>query len=98
MFSLGEEARYWLYSRPVNMRMRFNGLSGMVTNQMGMDVCGGDAFIFINSRRNLMKILVICNMQMVQFRKSCFPHPLRWGNDFTCPFTFIQQSCRIPSS
>ena len=30
--------RYWLYNKPVNMRMDFNGLSGIVNNSMGMSM------------------------------------------------------------
>ena len=37
MFSLDSSMRYWLYNKPVNMRMGFNGLSGIVNNHMGMD-------------------------------------------------------------
>ena len=36
MFSLDNTMRYWLYNKPVNMRMGFNGLCGIVNNNMGM--------------------------------------------------------------
>ncbi|MGL4852300.1 MAG: IS66 family insertion sequence element accessory protein TnpB [Phocaeicola sp.] len=39
------------------MRKSFYTLSGIVTNQMGMDVQQGDAFIFINKPCTAMKIL-----------------------------------------
>lgn len=57
MFSLDNSHRYWFYNRPVNMRMGFNGLSGIVTNRMGMNLRDGDVFVFVNAARNLMKIL-----------------------------------------
>lgn len=40
-----------------NMRLVFNGLSGIVTDQMGMSLRDGDMFVFVNANRNRMKIL-----------------------------------------
>ena len=57
MFSLNDSIRYWLYSEPADMRMGFNGLGGLVANRMGGNILGGDAFCFLNRRRNLLKIL-----------------------------------------
>ena len=57
MFSLDKTMRYWLYNKPVNMRMGFNGLSGIVNNKMGMNIRSGDVFVFVNAARNRMKIL-----------------------------------------
>lgn len=57
MFSLDKKMRYWLYNKPVNMRMGFNGLSGIVNNSMGMSMRNGDMFVFVNAARNRMKIL-----------------------------------------
>ena len=40
------------------MRKGFNGLSGLVRNDLGMDPLTGDVYIFINRSRNRMKLLV----------------------------------------
>ncbi len=57
MFSLTSSDRFYLYPYPTDMRKSFYTLSGIVTNQMGMDIQKGDAFIFINKPCTAMKIL-----------------------------------------
>lgn len=57
MFSLGTEQRYWLYSEATDMRKSFYTLSGIVNNRMGADPRNGDVYIFVNRRRNRMKLL-----------------------------------------
>ena len=57
MFGLTSSYRYWLYNKPVNMRKSFNGLSGIVTNNMCEKLRSGDVFIFTNTSRNMLKML-----------------------------------------
>ena len=57
MFSLGVEMRYWLYSEPTDMRKSFHTLTGLVTNRIGADARNGDVYVFINKRRNRVKLL-----------------------------------------
>ncbi len=40
------------------MRKGFNGLSGLVRNELGHNPLSGDVFIFVNRRRDRMKVLV----------------------------------------
>lgn len=40
------------------MRKGFDGLSGIVTQQMGADVLSGDAFVFVGRRKDRLKLLV----------------------------------------
>ena len=57
MFSLERGLRYWLYSEPTDMRKSFHTLSGVVRNKIGADPMNGDVYIFVNKRRNRIKLL-----------------------------------------
>lgn len=57
MFSLNDSMRYLLYSEPTDMRKSYHTLSGLVTNNLRLNVLDGDVFIFINKARNRIKLL-----------------------------------------
>ncbi|HOE05763.1 MAG TPA: IS66 family insertion sequence element accessory protein TnpB [Bacteroidales bacterium] len=57
MFNLSSGNRFHLYSQPTDMRRSFDGLSGLVRDTLGRNVCGGDVFIFINKGRDKIKLL-----------------------------------------
>lgn len=57
MFALGTSHVYQLYGKPCDMRKSFNGLSGLVSNELGRDPLSGEVFIFINKNRDLIKLL-----------------------------------------
>jgi transposase len=57
MFSLGDSLIYQLYNKSCDMRKSFNGLSGLVSNELGRDPLSGEVFIFLNRNRNLIKLL-----------------------------------------
>lgn len=40
------------------MRKSFNGLTGLVSNELKKNPGAGDAFIFVNKRRDKLKLLV----------------------------------------
>lgn len=46
------------YCKPVDMRKGFEGLSGVVRNEMGRDPLSGSLFIFTNRRRTHAKALL----------------------------------------
>ncbi len=50
--------QYYLYRQPTDMRKSFNGLTGIVRNELGCDPVKGDVYIFINRRRDRIKLLV----------------------------------------
>jgi transposase len=57
MLSLHDNRRYYLYRFSTDMRKSFDGLSGLVKQQMNQQVLSGDVFMFINKRRNQAKLL-----------------------------------------
>ncbi|HLN52742.1 MAG TPA: IS66 family insertion sequence element accessory protein TnpB [Lentimicrobium sp.] len=49
--------RYLLYSESTDMRKSYHTLSGLGTNNLGLNVRNGDVYIFINKSRNRIKLL-----------------------------------------
>lgn len=49
--------RYWLYHQPADARKSFDGLCGLVANEMKLEIQTGDVFIFLNRRRTHLKAL-----------------------------------------
>lgn len=58
MFSLHTNTRYFLYQGYTDMRKSFNGLCGIVTNELQQNMFNGDVFIFLNKRKTHIKLLV----------------------------------------
>lgn len=57
MFTLSSSTKYHLYSKPTDMRKSFDGLSGLITNNLNGNPCNGEVFIFINKNRDKIKLL-----------------------------------------
>jgi len=57
MFSLTSSFRYYLYREPTDMRKSFDGLSGLIQGRLYRNPTSGEVFIFINRRRNKVKLL-----------------------------------------
>lgn len=51
------QARIYLYNPPVDMRRSFDGLMGIVQAEFEQDILQGDLFLFINKRRDRIKLL-----------------------------------------
>ncbi len=58
MFALSGTQRFWLYGQVVDMRKSFDGLSGLVSQQMGQDAYCGDVYIFLGKDLTKIKLLV----------------------------------------
>jgi transposase len=57
MLSLTSHRRYFLYLPVADMRKGFDGLCGLVRNELGQNPLSGDVYIFLNRRRNQTKLL-----------------------------------------
>jgi len=49
--------RYFLYRQVTDMRKGFDGLSGLVNNELNRDPQSGDVFLFMNRKRDRLKVL-----------------------------------------
>jgi transposase len=57
MFALNQNNEYFLYKKSTDMRKGFDGLCGLVQNQLNENPINGKVYIFINKNRNRLKIL-----------------------------------------
>lgn len=58
MLSFSSRQHYYLYSAPTDMRKQFDGLVGLVRRHFEQEVMGGDVFVFLNRRRDRIKLLM----------------------------------------
>jgi len=79
MFTLGSTLRFHLYSKPVDMRKSFDGLSGIVQNHLGQTPGIDDVYVFINKGRDKIKLLHWTGSGFVIYYKrleeGTFEHP-----------------------
>lgn len=57
MLSLAANMRIWLCTTPTDMRKSFDGLSGLVQAVFEREVLDGQLFVFVNRRRDRIKLL-----------------------------------------
>jgi len=57
MIALPPQIRVYLYRRPTDMRKSFNGLVALTESAMQQDPLSGSLFVFVNRRRDRVKIL-----------------------------------------
>ena len=58
MFPVSSSSCFYLYGAPTDMRKSFDGLCGLVTNVLKSDPLNGAVYMFINRRRDRLKMLV----------------------------------------
>jgi transposase len=85
MISLTSAVRVFLCSRPVDMRKSFDGLSGLVQECFGEDLLTGHLFLFLNRRRDRIKILYFDHDGLAIWYKrlevGCFQLPAPGARD-----------------
>lgn len=57
MFFPEGQVRVFVYGKPVNMRLSFDGLYALTRNSLGQDPLSGHLFAFINRRATQIKCL-----------------------------------------
>lgn len=58
MLYFSDLRQYYLYCDPTDMRKGFDSLCGLVTATLQMNVLSGSVFIFVNRKRNQLKLLL----------------------------------------
>jgi len=61
--------RVFAFPAPVDLRNGYNGLFGLVENQLKRDPMSGDLFLFVNESRKLCKVLVWDGTGLCIFQK-----------------------------
>ena len=81
MLAISSQAKIYLYAEPVDMRKSFDGLFGIIKSDLHLDVRDGGVFMFLNLRRNRIKIMYWDKdgiaIWMKRLEKNCFQRPLR---------------------
>lgn len=57
MMGLPSQGRIYVRRTATDMRKSFDGLSGLVRGEFDQDPVSGDLFVFMNRRRDLVKVL-----------------------------------------
>lgn len=58
MLHLSPAVKYYLYTGNTDMRKGFDSLCGIISSQMELNALNGAVFIFINRKRNQVKLLL----------------------------------------
>ena len=58
MIGFNSHQRFYIYREATDMRKGFDGLSGLVRNELGENPVNGDVYVFFNRTRQMVKLLV----------------------------------------
>jgi len=68
----------YLHRAPIDMRRQIDGLSALVVGVMGHNPLSGGMFVFINKRRNKLKILMWERNGFIVWYKRLEEHKFQW--------------------
>ena len=74
--------RVFLCTRPTDMRKGFDGLQGMVREFLGQDPLSGHLVLFLNRRRDRIKLLWWDRDGLVIWYKRLERHKFHWPSRF----------------
>ncbi len=92
MFTITAHFKFYLYAQATDMRKSFDGLCGLVTSALRRDPLSGDVYVFVNRRRDRMKLLVWDRSGFWIFYKRLeqgsfqLPHPLAEHPSLELPY------------
>ena len=85
MLSLSLPFEVLLFSEPADLRMSYDGLAALVREHLDRDVLDGGLFVFLNKRRNRIKLLFWEKDGLVIVQKrlelGCFTRPRRTASE-----------------
>lgn len=97
MFSLTTRHRFRWYRPVCDMRKGFDGLCGLIHNELGLNPLEGDVFIFLNRRRDRIKLLVWDNTGFLLYYKQLeagtFEQPFTDAKTPSIELTYAQLHC-----
>ncbi|MFM7975723.1 MAG: IS66 family insertion sequence element accessory protein TnpB [Actinomycetota bacterium] len=97
MLSISPLVPIYLHSEPIDMRKSFDGLFGIIKNDLSRDVRDGGLFMFLNSRRNRIKILYWDTdgiaIWMKRLEEGCYQRPLRCADGKHVIITHAELQC-----
>jgi transposase len=83
MFGFGPATRIYVATGATDMRKSFNGLYGLVRDHLGCDPTSGHVFLFTNSRRNRLKLLLYDGSGLWVAAKKLDGGRFRWPESHT---------------
>lgn len=81
MLNIHASTRVFLCSLPIDMRLSFDGLAGLVKSHFSMNATCGHLFVFFSRRRDRMKLLFWDSEGFVLYYKRLERGTFSWHDD-----------------